>query len=456
MAYQVANGQLVDVPDTGLNITGTPGVANNSFSGIPVMPKQSNVLAGITLPKTVTGYTANPIAGGVPIPTYNSPGTTVQTPPVVTPTSKVLPTKNAVVPTVPTEPRDANGLLINPPGALFDRNTGKALTPTPPTPGSVASIYQVPVDANQAEIDKANTYKEGLFKTETDPKVLYQNMLTEQQARIDSINNVYNDQLNQARIKGQGRLGSTTALNARSGLLGSDIGQANTNVQQDANTDAEKAIENEKKAAIEAVYSKIRSDAVEQAKANTLAKTQGADAIIANAAAKAEKRKSNAVTAIKSLIQGKIKDVSTIPADVLDTYLKGLGLTKDEFTTQFNTELKTQTEAETKTKNEQDKATQDILKSKAETDKLLAEIKQGKWITIGDGSKIYNPETKVTITNPKTFAPKEPAKDKPPTANEVKQFINKQMATSEFKGMSKSQKADFILANGGTPSDYGY
>lgn len=41
------------------------------------------------------------------------------------------------------------------------------------------------------------------------------------------------------------------------------------------------------------------------------------------------------------------------------------------------------------------------------------------------------------------------------TGEEIKQYINKQMATPEFKKFSDADKKDFILLNGGTPSDFG-
>lgn len=43
-----------------------------------------------------------------------------------------------------------------------------------------------------------------------------------------------------------------------------------------------------------------------------------------------------------------------------------------------------------------------------------------------------------------------------PTANELKVFINKQMATPEFKALSDEDKASYIQSQGGTASDFGY
>ena len=48
-----------------------------------------------------------------------------------------------------------------------------------------------------------------------DPNAAYNEQLAQRQAQIDATNALYRDQLNQARIQGQGRLGSGRAIQAR-------------------------------------------------------------------------------------------------------------------------------------------------------------------------------------------------------------------------------------------------
>jgi len=388
MTIRYIGGKLVEVSSALSNLSENMG--NNSFSGIPSIPVSSNVLSGYSFaPGQVPfGSSPNPLSGQPNIPNYIPGSTLVKTPLRNTaPATTTNTPRRTIGSTTPTrippptvqDNRDASGLLINPPGAMFDRNTGNPLTPalgTPvPPPGSMASLYQAPApDPFQAEVDRANAWNESQFNIETDQNTLYQKMLTEQQASIDAINSVYNDKLNNARVQGQGRLGSTTAINARSGLLGSDIGQANTNNQQDANTQVENAIQNEKALAIQSVFSKIKSDAVAQAKANTEAKRLGADAIIANAATKVTKKKTNVSNAVKALA-AKGVDANSMTAEELESFTSGLGVTKDDFLRSLDEATMERNKAlaeQQKLTDEADKRQVDISKTEAEIDNLLS------------------------------------------------------------------------------------
>lgn len=305
-------------------------------------------------------------------------GPAIYVPPPIRPQPANIPAPIAPVPISPTVPVVPPAPVIKAPddpsnkyntatGALNPNYAGysaPAITPitAPVAPGSVADIsrsfYEEPINPDQAEIDRLRGIVGGTYQ-ETDPNVIYQKMLLDQQARIDAINNVYNDQLAQARLRGQGRLGTSIARQARGGLLGSSFGTAMTNVQEAANVEEQKAIENQRMLDVQSVYSKISADAREEAAANRLAKSKGAEAMLEfYNVTKPALRAKRAKNAIAGLIQKGV-DITTLTPDELNSFTSGLGMTKDEFVTSFN-------EAQTTATTEREKAAAEKAKAEAE------------------------------------------------------------------------------------------
>lgn len=81
------------------------------------------------------------------------------------------------------------------------------------------------------------------------------------QAQIDAINNIYAGLVAKENRAGEGRLGQTRALAARSGTLGSDFGDASLAKTDQYNADAIKALEDEKQLKLSAIFGKINEDA---------------------------------------------------------------------------------------------------------------------------------------------------------------------------------------------------
>jgi hypothetical protein len=74
-----------------------------------------------------------------------------------------------------------------------------------------------------AEAQRQADAAKAAYDQTIDPNAIYAEKTKQYQGQLDALNGVYNDQINQARIRGQGRLGSQTAMQARGGLLGSDF-----------------------------------------------------------------------------------------------------------------------------------------------------------------------------------------------------------------------------------------
>jgi len=338
-----------------------------------------------------------------------------------------------------------------------------APVPPPDSAAGMASVYSGLSPDEIAAKTAAADYLAGVTADANqvvDPKTEYQNTLARFQDQINATNKVYQDQLNAARIQGQGRIESRQFSQGRSGQIGSGTGEAGINAVQDANTQVIDSINNERDLALQGIYSKVSSEAVQSAKDKTAAKKAGAEALLKYYDELPAKKASKVSSVIKTLVAKKI--VSLTP-DEVTKLSNDLGVSKDEITGALADEVKTQEKATkdaaakaakdaadvAKTQAETTKATADAAKTTAETalvgkmtekdkaqlafdkQKLGSELALRKWQTI------YNVENRQT------------------TAPEVKQFINTQMATPEFKAMTDTEKADFILANGGSPSDFG-
>jgi hypothetical protein len=287
------------------------------------------------------------------------------TKPVVKTTGRVkVPSSTYVVPKIPTP--------LNP------NYVPPTVTSTSPAPaGSTASLpgysyVESPQEKADRELrDSINAYNKDQFNTPVDPTTIYNNTLSQYQAQIDSLNAVYNDQLNQARVQGQGRIESRQFSQGRSGQLGSGTGEAGVNAVQDANTQVYNAIEDERINAIASVYSKVRSDASASLAAKTAAKKQGADALLAELAAAPERRKANTSNAVKALL-AKGVTIDQLTPEQLKSFTDGLGVSSDEFKATYAT----QKSVIEKAKLDAEKDQADVDKTKAEIEKLKGEPAQ--------------------------------------------------------------------------------
>lgn len=352
----------------------TDPTLENAFinSGVKIPTGLPTTVSGIYTTPQPIGYTRGGLVGNQPTPIYapTQPKTTlpkVTTVPTTTPNSRINPV------TVTKYKDNADGTTTN---YLSDGTTSKvrytknpngSFTPyeignttSTATPGSANAIaqsvqYNPYVNPDQATIDAAR----GLITDttqETDPNKLYQQTLQDYQAQIDSINTLYADQINRARIEGQGRIESRQFAQGRAGQIGSGTGEAGINAVQDANEQVIRSIEAEKANAIAEIYSKVRTGASDLLKANTEAKKAGAKALLEfyNVEKPAIKKK-NLSEAVKSLVSKGIDVKSMTPEDI-KSFTDGIGVSKDEFTSAF-------TEYQKEVKAAEAKAEQDAMKA---------------------------------------------------------------------------------------------
>jgi|15BtaG_2_1085339.scaffolds.fasta_scaffold00263_5 hypothetical protein len=128
------------------------------------------------------------------------------------------------------------------------------------------------------------------------------NTMRQFQGEIDAANRVYDQLLNEARIEGQGRLGSARAIAGRSGTLGSDFGAAQKEQVLGQNLGIERSIGAERGAAIAAIMGRGRAAAAEEIAAKRAALQSGVDNYITFLGAKTERDAQNLSNLTSSLI----------------------------------------------------------------------------------------------------------------------------------------------------------
>jgi hypothetical protein len=149
------------------------------------------------------------------------------------------------------------------------------------------------------------------------------------QGEIDATNQVYDQLLNEARIEGQGRIGSQRAIAARGGLLGSDFAGAQKDRVQSFNTDIQRGIQAERAAAIGAIEGTMRASVQQELAAKREARQLGAEEyndFLAGKAARKENYKNALIQDM--LVQG--IDIESLSEEELAQYLRPAGLKADD------------------------------------------------------------------------------------------------------------------------------
>lgn len=435
------------------------------------LPREQEVVPTPVVPPT-SPY--NTFQSGVSPEGSTISGYAGATPTPIAPIASVAPvTPIAQVPAVTTQPTK----LINPPGALFDRNTGLPLTQqtaqtAPAVPGSAAAagaptptgmFTQAPEDvASQTEYNRMLAEQRASANQVVDPNQIYQEMLRQRQAQIDAINNVYADRLTQARIQGQGRIESRQFAQGRAGQIGSGTGEAGINAVQQSNVEQQQAIQNEQALAIQEVYGKIDAAAKEEAKAKTAARTQSAEKYMETLRQQPEKRKKLLASSIAELVARGV-DVNEMTPEEIDSYIEGLKSTPEEFEAEFNKQRTAENERLQKLDAEARKASLAEAKDMATITKTLQDIEN--W---GKATEYQKAQLKQQgIKNARDY---EIAKEKLGTGDEaltgpaLSQKIYKTMADPSWntpkEGQTKKElklaQKQYIMLLGGNPADYGY
>lgn len=280
------------------------------------------------------------------------------------------PTTQPNTPTTTTTPTTSISQLNNtqPLGSLVNgsQDTGNQNTPSPFDYSSLKgrTTYQdtqyTPPDLNQIKTDTLNRY----------------------QTQIDAIKQLYATEINKARQAGLNQLGQAGAIQARSGLSGSNIGSSQ-DAQINQNTQDNVATLNAKEAsAINDIINNVQNSSVNE----YTAKSDAIDKILsANAKSREDKQK-----AVETNTAGLAQDLFNRGIDPSTLSLSDWNAITKAFKDTNNTEIDPNAvySAYKDYKLAQDKATNSADKE--------------RYITIGDGTQLYDKQTgKIIASNEK-------------------------------------------------------
>ena len=243
--------------------------------------------------------------------------------------------------------------------------------------------------------EKYPTYQE-LYKP-IDERATQRNQMKLFQKEIAATNRVYNDMLGSERLAGQGRLGSQTAIAARSGLSGSDFGEAARQNQVGFNQQSERAIQNERLAKIGTIMGTMRKAVADEIANKRLARQQDANSYVEYLAGAKTRKESNVRLAASALLDAGIDPLRMDPNE-LAAIGKEANLSSADIIAQYR-QLKASQDAA---------AAEGELKSRktnAEIGLLDAKTESEGYFNLGEGQARYDREGNVIASKAKTYAP---------------------------------------------------
>lgn len=167
-----------------------------------------------------------------------------------------------------------------------------------------------------------------------DENAIREQVRAENQARIDAINASYDVMTNEQKVVNRENLGKTRAVDARSGLLGGDFGNAHMSNQEAANTQALRSIEVERGQQISAIYTKMDETAWNRIQAEKAQAANDADGYASYLAKAQESANSTIETLGKSGYS--IEDIKADSPDRLQQLLDSSGMSELELAAKLN------------------------------------------------------------------------------------------------------------------------
>lgn len=329
-------------------------------------------------------------------------------------------------------------------GAGFDDYGNPIAAPAPPTLNMQPRIITpaVPTAANGfgtgvtdpyvSEYDKIAQQRYQESQTPIDTNRIRKQKIAQFQAEIDATNQIYSNLIAKAGVEGQGRIGQSRAIAARSGLINQPRGDAQKEQVITYNQGIEGDIRARQQAAISSIMTEAQNRADAEIAKREEAKRLGADQYLQYLAGTEERKATNAKSVLQSLLTQGLS-LEDIPADQFIQIANSLRMTPQELTSVYKGEL-------AKAQAAQEKADAEIAKLNAEAAKagqtILNEgdilvdaegnvIARGnnKPITLPEGSVILNADGTVKYKNPKTVDPLD-AEKKQLEINKLKKDIS--------------------------------
>jgi len=220
--------------------------------------------------------------------------------------------------------------------AGLDPITGQAITATPetsPTVGDLGLTF-----GEETEEDRFLKQYDAFLRDQTAPideAQIKADAIKQMQAQIDATNKLYAEELRRAQEQGRGRLGTTTAIGARRGLIGSDFGESQIRETEDLNTRVEQSIEQERLARISALMNQAKTDASKEISDRRAAMLSGFESRKDFFAGQEERKASRAQKAVAALISQGVAPDEIDSAD-LERYAKSYGISTSDLKVRFD------------------------------------------------------------------------------------------------------------------------
>lgn len=219
-----------------------------------------------------------------------------------------------------------------------------------------------------------------------DENQIRRNTMSLFQAEIDATNQIYAQKLAESKAQGLGRLGSTNALQARSGLLGSDFGQSQNQNILGQNNDINNSIRAEQAAIIGSIQGKVRQSVADELTAKRQAQQTDAATYLDYLSKQGERNTSRTSNFVKTLLAQGI-DPKEISPEQLSQLSKDLGTSVDDIRQAYK----------------ESKDAEDLVKAQAEQEAQKA--LQDSQFNLSEGQSRYSSDGTLIASKGKTYAP---------------------------------------------------
>lgn len=300
---------------------------------------------------------------------------------------------------------------------------------TPTDLGIIPEYEQSPADIERER--QAMLAKEAFQDTRTDEEIRT-DMEEQFQAEIDSINRIYEEKRAEAERTGEGRIGRTTAIQARRGLLGSTFGESQKRRVEDINQDVLATISAQKQVALAGVYDEIDEDYEAELKKQRMAIEQGGRDYLNYLIGEEARKEERINRSVLGLIREEIDPSDALFADFADRLETSVdNLERIYKTAKDSYDAKVEA-GEIEAEREATEFQTDIAKTQAETGKITAETSE----TLSD---IYEGRAETVLERDK-FESEEAFKRGQVTLDIAKQELNRDEFESDAEFEREAQK----------------
>jgi hypothetical protein len=192
-----------------------------------------------------------------------------------------------------------------------------------PTIGETYQNFNAPsMSREETDLDKALALQARNARRDATDRVsessIRDDVMSRYQAEIDAINQIYAQTASEARQQGLGTLGSSRAIQARSGLLGSDFGASQTANIEGENARIMQTIQAEQGAKIQEIMGRGRAEAAQEIAEKRRAIQEGLQSYVSYLGAQTERRNTKLAGLAQALIDQGVRPDELDPTQIAE------------------------------------------------------------------------------------------------------------------------------------------